>query len=854
MFRRNRVSQAAALVVGGLAVVATMGAVAQTAQRVEVTGSAIKRTDVEGPAPVEIITRKEIERTGATSINELVRSIPSIDIFDQGELASNSPAGSGTGNLKMRGLSESNLLVLLNGRRLPVNAIYDSSGAGAAVDINTIPLSAVERVEILKDGGSAIYGADAVAGVINIITKTDYQGIEARAGYGQSSRSDGKEKTAGIVAGFGDLSKDRYNILVGVDVFKRDPILRKDRDLSSSVDFRRFGGPDRRSGFAPTGNVVDPATGGFVGVPYRPCPADSLSSGVCRYDFNQSLLTAYNGADRMSGILLGSYQVTPSIRAFAEVVYSKSKDHFDAHPVPDYFVVPTIDPSQVPYEFAPGQIYIAGRFMQGGPRMTDRDSSLLSTVVGAEGTSFNLDWKANLGRGVSKVTNNDSNYFDRNLWTTATSNGSLDPTVSTNPQALVDSLKVTPKREGRSTIEYVNGQVGGDAVMLPAGPLRYAVGFSAWRETLKDTPDALSQAGQVVGSIQQAAVDTSRSAKAVFGELSIPVLKSLEAQAAVRYDKYPNASKTSPKIAFKYSPLEQVALRASYTESFRAPALKQLNGAQEQGAITITDPAQCALLGVPPVGTPPACLVNAFQVNGSNPNLKPEKGKTYNFGVVVEPVRDLSAAVDLWRIRKSDDITSPTLSSAIEQGLFTRVGPQFFVFTNLQNIADRLTQGVDVDLRARFPGTAVGTLNFRNLTTYYSKDRTKDAAGDEWAEFSGTYALPRWRNTFTASTEFGPWTIQGSWRTVAGFWDQDTPHPIAPTTLRVGGHEELDLQVQYSGFKSLKLTAGVKNALDRMPPFSLTNASDNQYTQMGFAELYTNRGRFFYFNVNYEFR
>ena len=125
-------------------------------QRVEVTGSLIKRVAGEGANPVETISRKEIERTGATTVNELLRHIPSIDIADSGELASNSPAGSGTASIGMRGLGDTQVLVLLNGRRLPVNALYDSSGAGAAVDINMIPIGAIERLEILKDGGSAI--------------------------------------------------------------------------------------------------------------------------------------------------------------------------------------------------------------------------------------------------------------------------------------------------------------------------------------------------------------------------------------------------------------------------------------------------------------------------------------------------------------------------------------------------------------------------------------------------------------------------------------------------------------------------------------------------------------------------
>lgn len=863
MFHKTKVCTAAILAIGGSLAVVALPASAQEqgqTQRVEITGSAIKRVNAEGPAPVEVVTRRDIARTGATTVNELIRSLPTIDVFDQGELASNSPAGSGTANVAMRGLSSSNLLVLLNGRRLPVNAIYDSSGAGAAVDINTIPVSAIERIEILKDGGSAIYGADAVAGVVNVITKTDYQGIEARAGFGVSSEGDGKETQAGLVYGFGDLTKDRFNVLVGLDYFKRDPIYRADRELTRSVDFRRFGARDGRSSFSPFGNVVDPNSGAAVGLTYRPCPPDQLgANGICRYDFNASLLTAYNGADRLSGIVLGSFQITPDIRGFAEVMLSRTKDHFEAHPVPDYFVMPIIDEAQRPYEIlnadgtGTNQIYIAGRFMQGGPRITDRKSDLVSTAVGVEGATGGFDWKVTAGYGRSKVTNSDRNYYDLDAWLAATSGGLLDPTSGNNDPAFVESLKVTPSRVGKAEIGYVNAQIGGDAFSLPAGPVRWAAGVSFNRETLQDTPDELTQAGNVVGSIQQSAVDASRNFQGVFGELQIPILKTLEGQLAVRYDRYPNASQTSPKVALKWTPVPQFAVRGSYTESFRAPVLKQLYGAQEQGAITVTDAEDCTRLGVAlnPDGT---CLVNAFQVNGSNPNLTPETGKTYNLGFVFEAGQNFNASLDFWRIHKEDDISSPTVSTAIEQGLFTREGARINIFTNLQNIAERQNSGVDLDARLRFPGTTVGNLTFRNLLTYYHEQKSRLSANDDWNDYNGTYALPRWRNTFQATSEFGPWAVTGAIRTVGGFWDTDEPFPIAEGTRKVGTHEELDLQVQYTGLKGWTLNGGIKNVLDRVPPFSQTNATNNAYTQMGFAELYSVRGRFFYVTANYAFR
>lgn len=858
MFEISRIARSVALACGGLAAGAALAQQAQAPQqqqqqleRVEVTGSSIKRTQVEGPAPVEVYSRKDIERTGATTINELIRAIPSIDFYDQGELASNSPAGSGTANLAMRGLGSTQLLVLLNGRRLPVNALYDSSGAGAAVDVNMIPVSAIERVEILKDGGSAIYGADAVAGVINFITKRDYKGVEARAGYGISQENDGKETSAGVAFGFGDLDTQRFNVLLAFDYFKRDPIYRKDRDISRTVDGRRFGAPDGRSSFAPTGNILDPVTGDFVGQTYKPCPPGDFNL-VCRYDFNASVLTAYNGADRTSGLALASFQVTPDIRAFAEVMLARTKDRFEAHPVPDFFNVPILNASQLPYEdpLVPGTVIIAGRFMQGGPRISERTADLRNFVLGAEGTSFNLDWKLNVGQGTSEVTNRDSNYYNRTLWNAATVSGQLDPTVFTNDPAFVQSLKVNPLREGESTVRYVNAQVGGTAFELPAGPLQYAVGTSVWRESLKDTPDPLTQQGLVVGSIRQAAVDASRSARALYGELAVPVLRNVEAQLAVRYDDYPEASKTSPKIGLRWQATPNLMFRSSYTESFKAPALKQLYGAQEQGAITIVDPESCQIL----VGNP-VCTLNAFNVNGSNPGLRPEKGQTVNVGVVAE-AGVASASLDFWRIDKEDGILSPTISEAVRNGQFGRDPTQpsrILVFTNLQNVAGQMSSGFDFDGRLRFTGTPVGIFTLRNVFTYYSHIKTR-SPGEDWAEFVGVYGTipaPRWRNTLQLSSELGSWTTSLVLRSTDGFWDQAEPKPVQSGTPRVRAHDELDLLVQYAGVKNLRLGLGVKNVFDKMPPFSITNLTDNANTQMGFAELYSNRGRFFYVNATY---
>jgi len=860
MFKRTVIYQGVLLAIGGVVALPSLSLAAdEPAQRIEITGSAIKRVNAEGPAPVEVLTRKDIAKTGATSLNELLKSIPSIDIFDQGELTSNSPSGSGTASVRLRGLSETDTLVLLNGRRLPVNALYDSSGAGAAFDINSLPIGAIERVEILKDGGSAIYGADAIAGVINFITKTDYQGAELSLNTGTSSRHDGTEKRFGFSGGWGDLEKDGVNILVGLDYLKRDPIYRKDRDISKSGDFRRFGATkDGRSSFSPYGNILDPLTGDFVGQSYRDCPPEDFN-GRCRYDFNASLLTAYNGADRLSGLITSTVAVTPEIKGFAEMLYSTSKDTFLAHPVPDYFIVPIIDPSQRPYEIfdadgnGTNSIYIAGRFMQGGARTTKRKSDFLNLSTGLEGTNLGLDWKLSVSHGVSKVKNSDSNYYNANLWLDATSNGSLDPTVSTNDPALVQSLKVNPVRSGKSTLDSLNGQFSGALFKLDGGVSQYAIGVALDKEKLTDTPDALTQQGLVIGSIQQAAVSASRDSKAAFAELQLPFLKQLEGQLAIRRDQYPHYAANSPKVGVKFTPFDSLAFRASYTKSFKAPALKQLYGAQEEGAIDITDPAQCVKLGIA-LDANGECALAAKQVSGSNTALKPEKGRTNNVGVVFDVSSSLSGSVDFWKIRKTDEIAQPSIGSAIDQGLYQKVGAQYSIYTNLLNFAQREVSGVDVDARYALGRTLVGKVVFRNSLTLYTANKTRDESTSPWDNYLETYTYPKYRNSFVASTEMESWALTGVLRTVGGFYDSDKPLADAKAFRRVALHQEVDLQGQYSGFPSWDFTLGVKNVFDNMPPLSILNGTDNTYSQQGFAEIYSSRGRFFYLGVKYAFR
>jgi iron complex outermembrane receptor protein len=850
MLKKSRIGAAAALV----AACVSAPAFAQEVQRIEITGSSIKRLDAEGPAPVEVYTRKDIARTGATTVHELVKSIAAMDIDDQGELTANSPSGSGASNLQVRGLSERNLLVLLNGRRLPINALTDGSGAGAAVDVNNIPISAIERVEILKDGGSAIYGSDAVAGVINFITRKNYTGVEVRAGFGISSRSDGDEKSGGLVAGFGDYDKSGFNVLAALDVMKRDPIFKKDRDISRSADWRRFDGvSDGRSGFHPNGNILNAAGTAVVGQ-VIPCPPEDLRGTTCRFDFNKTILTLNNGADRLSTMLIGNLKLG-STRAFAELVYSKSTDLFQSQPAPGQFV------DQLGRS-------VNGRFMQGGPRTTDRESTLLSTTLGLEGSFGAIDWDVAVGQGTSKVNNQDSNYLDATLFGAAIANGTIDPTSTTNPQSVVDAVSLRPNRNGKSVIKFVNAKATGSLMELAGGSLGWAFGVQLNKESLRDTPDANQQAGNVFGSIAQAPVDASRDLKALFAELAIPITKTLEAQVAVRHDRYSGASgtingapieggaasRTSPKVAVKWRPTNFFAVRSSYAQSFLAPSLKQMFGGQDEGAESTSDTdILCPAFGVPAADCDNFPYRN---VTGSNPNLKPETGKTFNLGFIIEPVPQVALAMDFWKIEKENVVNQPTVESAVQQGFFNRrPSGEWQVFTNNQNIAGSESSGVDIDARVQFGQTPFGRLTVRNSTTYYASIKTRSDVGDPLVDFAGTFLTPRWRNTLTFNLDAGAWATTLALRSVAG--QKDTQQPIGSAAhaaaRRIGAHEELDVLVQYTGIANLTLAGAVKNLLDNDVPFS-TRGTLNQNGSLGFPWIVNPRGRFFQISANYAFK
>lgn len=837
---------------------------AQEAQRVEITGSNIKRIASEGPLPVEVITRAEIERRAVTSTNDLLRSLSYMSSYND-ELISNSPNTTGSATAGFRGLSGDQTVILLNGRRL-ANYGFD----GAFVNLNTIPLGAIERVEVLKDGAAAIYGADAIGGVINFITLKNYNGVRASASYGLSGQNDAAETTASVTAGFGNLATDRFNVLANLNYFTRDPLMNLDRERTRTADFRRFGGGNQLSTFAPTGNFVNPTTGRQS--PFTDCPAgmavspSPLSPGVassasCLFDFAPYRSTLYEG-DRLGGLVSGKLKVSESVQAFAELMFARSTSFASAAPTPGNFSLPVGHPAN---SFT-SAITVRGRPLQAGPRTTENTADASRFLAGFEGSVGAYDYSLAVGQAKNKATNVDGGYFLLDKMNAAIANKTFNPFSLTNPQSVIDGISARDSRVGETTNTFFDAKVSTELFAMGGGNAALAAGLYLGKEEIADVPGVNSQAGNVFGSIQQAPVVAERKLTAVYAELALPITRNLEAQLAVRHDRYSGSShSTTPKVAVKFQPMKEVLLRASYSEGFKMPSLRDLFGGQNGSADSVQDFPGCTAQNVTAAACP---RLQYDRFSGGNSQLSPEKAKGMNFGILLEPTRDTSLGLDYFIINKTDEIGLVLTQFVIDNVTYTPGGtatlggnPAFAVTrnaggtitsinTSLGNLGERKIQGIDLSATQRI-ATSFGRITVEGMGTYYSKYTYADQPGTPLYNRLGLLNLPRWRTQLRVGLASGAWDTNVVFNSRAAMFDkQQSTAAVPPTaaTKLVGNFDTLDMSVAYTGIKNLKLGLSVKNLADKEPPFA-----NNDTRTLGFSQMDDIRGRYVTLSGQYAF-
>jgi iron complex outermembrane receptor protein len=706
--------------VAGMAAVHADDQPQQKVEKIEVTGSSIKRTAKEGALPVTAITKEDIKRSGATTAQDLINMIPSN--FGGSVTALNIGSTGNASTAALRGLPSKYTLVLLNGRRIANYAF-----GNPVVDLNSIPLSAVERVEILRDGASALYGADAVAGVINFILKKNYQGAEASF-YGTSNEHHGgNTESYNVTAGWGDLDETRFNAFVSAN-HEHDQVLKAvDRDYAKTGirpdlglvhTSSRNGVPNliftdsMGNGYGTSAGVegkVNPYAAKGCNLPgFALAP---LGASQCQTDYTQFIdLVPKQTHDNVFARV--AFQLTPDHQLYAEALHVR--DDVVAHYSPAPYTKSMVYPANG--QFYPtsitlpaGMVLNPGYIMPDGTTLTSAmtlTSPMNVTPTGAvTGT-----WRtvAGGGRGDETVQTADRFLFgakgtvgawDYDTGITSSENkgaisfaGGQYSYAKLTPLIAAGSINVFGAQTAASASALASAELHGlentadskatefdfhvsrsDLMELPAGNLGFAIGGSYRKETLDQISEpVLSSGDQVGGNGPVPSVSGGRKVAAIFTEASVPVVKDLEMQLAARYDSYKNDfgtsfSKLSPKVSFRWTPNKQWLVRGSAASGFRAPTLYEnllpfAAGQNTNGSYS--DPIRCpngvpnpALGGLSSVGLlEDECNIQLSVARSGAANLKPEKSNQWSLGFVFAPTANLSASVDYWNIVINDAI------------------------------------------------------------------------------------------------------------------------------------------------------------------------------------------------------
>jgi iron complex outermembrane receptor protein len=774
-------------------------AAAAPLQKVTVTGSNIKRVDIEGSSPVTIISSKEIKATGANTVAELLSSIPSMGAggtFD----GTDGGFARGTSTASLRGLGPSSTLVLLNGRRITASAYADpNQGNSTLYDLNTIPISALDRIEVLRDGASAVYGSDAIAGVINFITKKDYQGGEFSAS--ASGNDDGKfaRRNVSGIFGFGDIAKDRYNGFISFDLAQRDRTAIKDvkdihaaqyadvnarlNEFSSSLTDQAFFYRERTPGaknfansFALRADVInrtncDPSKQ-LVGdrTKHNLSATDTLIGRTfCNFNLNDYAEAQSEGKDA-NLLSVFTYQLSSTTTAFADFMYSRSDRTYTVAPrafrstasttvfnlnaPPSQFqvILPVGHPDN---PFPTSRAAVGYRFLN-----TQAGNSNLNEayrlVAGLKGTVAGWDWETGLLWNRTERTEHTNGFlYKPTIEKIMTENRTLaqtaaDPTATRN---LVNT--------GFAQVSQVDAKASTEIGQLGGGAIGIVFGGELRQEKIGLNPDAATAKGDIVG-LANSLADGSRNVRSAYVEMSTPFTKSLAMDFALRYDKYPSfKGSTVPKVGLKWAPSERFAFRSTYAEGFRAPALTQVSPGGVQSFSTVTDSIRCPD-GVNPV--PGAdkvdCSKGISSLSSANPNLKPEISKSLTLGFLLSPTKDVDVVVDFFKIKKVAETALLSSQFVIDHqdqfpGLVLRdtnianqivdangrvipnSGPISAVNRTYVNQGSTEVSGVDFELAFRNSLGAMGKLSSRFQLGYMFTYRRAENPGDTTANTAG---------------------------------------------------------------------------------------------------------------------
>ena len=956
-----------------------------------VTGSIIRRTDAETPSPVTTISVESLDNRGISTVQEGIQRLASNNgPALTNSFSANGAFAAGASAVSLRGLSTNSTLILFDGMRAAYYPLSDD-GTRNFVDLNTIPDDIVDHIEVLRDGASSSYGADAIAGVVNIITKREFKGISGRAETGISSRGDGAQYRLSLTAGTGDIDDDGYNAYVSGFYFNSKQLRNDQRPYPYNTDdYRRLcndgtcgpnnivDGLDENGaypGFSPvttnTGSTffvrrADPlsATGAQAGRyqllnPLAGCnrstaynltgaeladPANAAApTTVCQEDLTNNYGIINPDIERYGLSARFTARIGDSSEAWAEFNFLQTNVAYDGLPstiranAPAPFYFPRYSTSgnvayyggntilQLPVYVCPRGTTVACTAANGTlnpnnpfaaegqnaaiigrlPNSIEHDESRTRAYRGALGIKgpINDNWNYQVDATAMHMDlrrKSDGYVYIQHLLDVIADGSFNFINPSANSQAVMDYLMPTATANSTSDMVQVQGTVTGDLIDLPGGPLQFGAGVSFRYEAI-DSPSLNSDINggtERYYRLNGFAVKGDRRVYSAYAELNAPILDQLEVNASGRYDRYSGGiDNFSPKIGVKVKPIQQVILRGTYSKGFRIPSFGEANATfpttgfvgNTQNLFNDTYLAQYGCTVDTFADCPQYIRTGTYgQTSLANPDLKPEKSRSFTLGILVEPMRNVSFSVDYYNIKKTGAITTADNTPALQAYYAGQAIPAgfniiedvpiapgdprqprvAFVQSGFINANTIKSEGIDFAANAqiRLNDNITWTSSLEGSYILRLETEFPDGSVERYDGTLGNFNLtagsgtPKWRGTWLNTLDFGKFALTGTVNFFGGYdlsaMDQGTGYKDCGLNdgslpCRVDDYITFDLNAQVKVNDRFTFYASMLNVFDDLPPIDTVTYGAHAYNPVqggqGILGRYFNMG----IKVNY---
>jgi len=845
-------------------------------EKILVTGSFVRRSEnFESPSPLAVLDSAEIDAIGAKSIADITQTLTINTGAENTPDAFTQNATAGTSNINLRGLGVSSTLILLNNKRQVVNAQPNNDGVNFVDTSSLVPMIAINRVEIVKDGASALYGSDAVAGVVNFITKKNYQGASVNLDYQDGAHGNNKEY---VLQGLWGAVGDNSSLMTAISYTNRSPLFTGDRRLSRPQDdTSALGNPG--TFFAGATPLIDPGCATFGGTPQvivAGVGPGGTDVGLCGFDFGNTY-SFVPDESRLNAYTQATFNVSDKVEWITDVGYARNRAERGGSPSFPILTFPTV-PADHPDNFLGFPVSFFGRELgtgsPGDPANTESDTFRFSTML--QGEMENGFWEVSYTKAVNNFyftvrdtlaqefqnALNGFGGFDCDPVTGTAGEGGCEyfnpfssSFITPNSQSVIDSFTGREEIDSEANLEVIEGFVSTDWFEMDGGVVGVAVGAQYRYQDLTQDYDEAANQDRFAFVIGNADVFGKQDVVALFGEIAMPVTEDLDIQIALRYEDYGGTigDTVDPKLAVSYRATDTLSLRGSISTSFRAPSIFQKDG----GATSLNQ-------AVDPLSGATAFI--AVRASG-NEDLVPEESTAFNFGFSVEPIDDLSIELDYWSFDFTDLIIQESFQAILNDTPqdTTRViragdplnGPLLQVNTSYVNASSLKTSGLDLVTSYKVE-TEAGTFTPSINATYVLKYDLDDpqagkVEGAGLRNFNNVgVSNPELRVNLGLNWAMDAYSANLFVRHISSYDDDQNVDGTTGNFLEIDSHTTFDAQFNvdlgniFETKSDYVLTVGGINLTDENPPQVFTNAGFD-------SKVHDPRGRQIYARLAIQF-